>query len=56
MNDTISIIPSYTEDGSMVVFVFDKLDGSPLSSNELADAMLSYAALLRDPSSDELAN
>jgi hypothetical protein len=56
MKDTISIIPTYGEDGSIVVFVFDKLDGSPITADELADAMASYAELLRSPADDELAN
>jgi hypothetical protein len=53
---TISIIPTYTEDGSLIVMVFDKLDGTPIESDEFADALMSYAALLRSPDEDDLAN
>ena len=51
-NDHISILPTYNEDGSCVVLVIDKLDGSLLSEDDLADCLETYVALLRVPSGD----
>jgi len=46
MNTRISIIPCYSQDGSVVTFIIDNLDGGEFTGEELAEALRDYADLL----------
>lgn len=52
MRDEISILPTYSEAGTCVVLVIDRLDDTQLTNDDLADVLETYVALLRTPSGD----
>lgn len=51
--EEITILPCYSEDGSTLTLVIDRIDGIFLTSTVIADALRGYASLLEEQSHSE---
>lgn len=47
ISEDIALIPTYSEDGSIVTLIIDKLDGLALTTNDLIAILQSYTGMLK---------